>query len=43
MSFCGVRDRYPDTRAIKYPFDREGFQNSDSSWDASFCGRAVVF
>ncbi|MBG6200183.1 hypothetical protein IWQ48_001301 [Labrenzia sp. EL_13] len=23
MSFCGARDRYPDTRPMGYPFDRE--------------------
>ncbi|MBV8695459.1 MAG: hypothetical protein JO125_06830 [Chloroflexi bacterium] len=22
MSFCGARDRYPDTRSMGYPFDR---------------------
>jgi len=22
MSFCGARDRYPDQRAMGYPFDR---------------------
>lgn len=29
MSFCGVRDRYPDARNMGYPFDRP-FPNSDA-------------
>lgn len=29
MSFCGARDRYPDSRGMGYPFDRP-FSNGQS-------------